>query len=165
MGLNGSHASYKDGYDAVDRAALPYNDNLTEIVNDYNRSLHHTDRFIEQAHQLMKSDSSAIMIYFSDHGEVVGKGHGMSYGKSQIEIPLFTINRSPIELDKLVAKYTYQQENKESVNSLAFFYIISELLGYQVSQNKIKHAIEESHYVYFADKSVNLASEMKNSNQ
>lgn len=164
MGLNGSHGAYKDGYDSIDAAHLPYNEELSQDVNDYNRTIHHTDRLIKEAHELMGEDQDAVLIYFSDHGEVVGKGHGMSYGRNQIEIPLFTINKSSIDLDNLVKKYTYQQENKEAVNSLAFFYIISELLGYQVSQEGIEHAIEESKYVYFSDRTVQLASEMKDNN-
>lgn len=161
MGLSGSHVAYKDRYDAQDAEALPADPSISQTILDYNRTIHHTDRFLRKSHELIANDSSSVMIYFSDHGELIGKGHGMNYGKSQIEIPMVTINKSSVKLNELTSKYTYLHEGKESLNSISFFYIISEMLGYSVSDEKVKHRIEESKYVYYGDMSVGLATDMK----
>lgn len=161
VGLNGSHGSYADGCDEIDEKALPYDDSLDEMNNSYNRTIHHTDRFLKAMHEIILQDSSSVMIYLSDHGEIIGKGHGMREGRAQIEIPIMFFNNSDIDLDNIISKYTYTTDSEKALNSLAIFNIIAELMGYHVSPEEIEQVLKESQYVYFADKTVGLASEMK----
>ena len=71
-------------------------------------------------------------------------------------------NNSTADLQAIISKYTYTTdgENGEALNSLSLFYIIAELMGYTVSEETIQQALTESKYVYFADRTVGLASEM-----
>lgn len=161
IGLNGSHGAYRDGTDNIDQTALPDDKKLSPMDNDYNRSIHHTDRFIKEMHEVMLQDSSSVMLYASDHGEIIGKGHGMTEGTAQIRIPLMAFNNSTVDLQAIISKYTYTtSEKSEALNSLSLFYIIAELMGYTVSEEAIQQALTESKYVYFADRTVGLASEM-----
>lgn len=163
IGLNGSHAAYKGGTDEIDEKSLPNDESLSTTDNDYNRSIHHTDRLLKEMHEIMLQDSSSVMLYASDHGEIIGKGHGMTEGRAQIEIPLMTFNNSAVDLDAIISKYTYITDNDQgkALNSLSLFYVIAELMGYTVSEEAIQHVLTESKYVYFADRTVGLASEMK----
>lgn len=162
VGLNGSHGNYADGADEIDEAALPYDNSITPDDNNYNRSIHHTDRFLRAMYEIMLQDSSSVMLYSSDHGEIIGKGHGMREGRAQIEIPIMTFNNSGVDLDAIIDKYTLgENNNMKTLNNQSLFYIVAELMGYTVDNEAINHVLHESQYVYYADKTIGRISEMK----
>ena len=163
IGLNGSHGGYADGLDEIDQAALPSDNSLSKDDNNYNRTIHHTDRFLRAMHQVVLRDSSSVMLYASDHGEIIGKGHGMREGRAQIEIPMLAFNNSKVDLDKIIDKYTYQtkRDSSKALNNQSLFYIVAELMGYTVSEEAIKQTLHESRYVYYADKTIGLAADMQ----
>lgn len=63
-----------------------------DVVVDYNRTIHHTDRVLEALYNTVKDDKSSVIAYFSDHGEIIGKGHGfLDEGTEWFEIQMITI--------------------------------------------------------------------------
>jgi heptose-I-phosphate ethanolaminephosphotransferase len=78
----GSHQGYADKFDPIDREALPNED-------DYDRSIHKSDRVLGEIFKLLQSSGKKYAALFvSDHGEIVGKGHGlMDGGPNQFKIP------------------------------------------------------------------------------
>lgn len=149
--LAGSHDSYSDRYDEIDRQQIH---GEGQIV-DYDRSIHHTDRVLREVYKIMKQDESSILIYMPDHGENVGAGHGFSMVKSQFQVPLVTINNSHYPINFTVCKYldTQRVESAElmNINLGSVMYIASEILGYDISDDLLKHVVDDGRYVFHED--------------
>lgn len=144
--LEGSHIHYADKYDDIDRTAINYESKDKKNL-DYDRSIHHTDRFMKAVYDVMHRDSTAVMLYVSDHGEVPGLGHGyMKSFKEQYEIPFITYNFTKNNLDSLVNKYVDKENDR--FNTVNISYVLSELLGYQISDALKNEAVEDSKYVF-----------------
>lgn len=157
--LYGSHLSYDHRITDEDRKALPGENNA---VNDYDRSIYHTDRTLREIYKIMEEDSSSVLYYFPDHGEIIGKGHGfMEGGARQFEIPIITINRSQIPLDSILIRYIDDQS--KLVNNSNSFHIISEIMGYKVTDSSAKEAAEYGKYVYHADGKIYLFKDVQKS--
>ena len=141
--LQGSHMRYSDKIDDIDREAIK--DNTT--FGDYARTIHHTDRVLKEIYKIARRDSSSIMYYFSDHAEVVGKGHGfVTKGGRQFEVPLVTISTPDFSkpLDSIVNKYKVKEGFINNVNTI---YILSEIMGYTIDESNIKKALNDSEYI------------------
>lgn len=137
--LNGSHFSYKDKFDDIDRMAFPGEDTGER---NYNRSLHHTDRVVGAVCEIAQRDSSSLVYYVSDHGEIVGKGHGLWLGGAiQYRTPMVTINNGSFHVDSIMHRYMEPETSRISNSSL--IYILSECLGYDVPQRYVDKAIED----------------------
>lgn len=155
--LMGSHMSYSDKYDDIDTKALPGD---KSVLNEYDRSIHHTDRVMEEIYKVAQQDSSFLICYFSDHGEIIGQGHGISHEKkSQFEIPLVTINNSSVPIDSIMQRYVDPQSSL--INTSSMIYIMSEIFGYTVPAKYVEQAIEDGRSVRHPDWSVSRYSEMK----
>lgn len=165
--LAGSHIHYEDRIDDIDIEALPYD--IANKTLAYDRSVHHTDRVLKEIFKIMKTDKSSILYYIADHGEVVNKGHGwgnIKDGVEQYRIPLLTINNSDFPLDSIMQKYIDPQS--EHITSTSTSYIISETLGYTVSDSLRSVAIDNGRYTIFTDrvaKLMDLAKYNKANNQ
>lgn len=146
INLYGSHTNYTN-YDDTDKAHISDNG----IIADYDRTIHHTDRFMRNFYKMIENDSSSVVVYISDHGEILElKGHGfLGKGSSQFEVPLLTINHSNIPIDSLVNKYIVP--GKDRINTLIVTYILLELMGYTISDEQIDFIRQQSNYVYHVD--------------
>lgn len=166
--LVGSHAGYRSRYDKLDEDAIfettiyeaPLNNDEskfktdTKTILDYNRAIHHTDRVLNDIYKLMISDNTpSLLLYISDHSEIIGFGHGFSaHGTKQLDVPFIYINNSSLSIDSIVEKYITPELFK--LNSSNLIYILSEILGYKVSDELVKKALNEGLYIFYADNKV-----------
>lgn len=154
--LYGSHLSYSHRITDIDISALPGEG--TDV--DYDRSIYHTDRTLRGIYNIMKEDSSFVLLYFPDHGEIVGKGHGfMEEGAKQFEIPIITINKSQMPIDSIMTRYT--DPLSKLINNSNSFHIISEIMGYRTSDSSVKKAIEEGRHIFHSDGKAYLFEEIQ----
>lgn len=155
--LIGSHMQYRDHYDNIDKLAIP--DNNTNTL-DYDRSIHHTDRTLKEITNIAFRDSSSIVYYISDHGEIINTGHGyVSQGVKQFHIPLVTINNSRVPIDSIVNKYI--DPSNKLIGETSTVYILSEILGYSIPQKDVEEVIKSGRYVFHADEKIYLYEDLK----
>lgn len=142
----GSHYSYKSKYDETDKEALSRD--IGRNIH-YDRSIHHTDRFIHQVYDLIKNlDENVVIFYYSDHGEAI-KSEG--YDLTELErhcVPLVVIqnNANTINPDSIILKYY----NKEIgiYNTSNNIYAMSEIMGYDVSDKNVSEAQNNAMFYY-----------------
>ncbi|MFT8451493.1 MAG: phosphoethanolamine transferase [Zymomonas mobilis] len=129
--IMGSHENYKDKRTAEDISALPNAD-------EYDQSIHRTDRILHQIIDMADHElGDYTLVYTSDHGEVVGMGHGLQYGGyDQYNIPM--IVRDP------TGEYCRYVEKLRNVDgyysSLMNKYLILDMLGYDIDPKVIEEA-------------------------
>lgn len=123
--LHGSHIGYDEDYDPEDKAALPTSD-------DYDRSVHKTDRILKSVIDIAKEKLGDFdFIYIPDHGEIINKGHGLQYGGyDQYKVPLYikNVGSNCNDIER------YRGENGY-INDLAIRALIATMMGYQLSQD------------------------------
>ena len=86
--LIGSHIDYSIRYDKSE-ALIKY---PSEYSEEYDNSIHYTDKFISEIYKKFDNES-LLLIYVSDHGEVVRQGHGFMHPyKDEYEIPLIALS-------------------------------------------------------------------------
>ncbi len=160
MHQDGSHIPYiPPRYDSIDAEAIK---DQSE-VSLYDRTIHHTDRFLREVLKIASEDPSAVIYYVSDHGETVNQSHGfLLRGTDQFEVPLLTINQSMLNVDSIARKYVNPETGY--LNGLSTIYILSEILGYKVSDDVVKYAIESGKYVYQANGKAYLYKDIENNN-
>jgi heptose-I-phosphate ethanolaminephosphotransferase len=92
-----------------------------------------------------------VLFYSPDHGEIIGLGHGLTFGGTdQYEIPMM-MKYSHGDFCHEVEKY----RNKDGyINSFAEHYIFSEFMGYSVTSQVIDNYMKESPFVYHSDDNV-----------
>ncbi|NDW08815.1 sulfatase-like hydrolase/transferase [Dysgonomonas sp. 520] len=145
--LVGSHHDYNTRYDEIDKNSIPGDD----IVADYDRSIHHTDRVFREIYGVMKDDlSSSVIYYISDHGEVIGKGHAFGW-QQDYRVPVFAIsnNTDVVNTDSIIGKYVDQES--QLINTSSSIYILSEILGYKIPQSAVDKSIVDGRYVLDKD--------------
>lgn len=149
--LLGSHVPYSERYDKVDEQALPALPGEKFITTEYDRTIHHTDRLMRDLYQIVKQDSSSVLYYFSDHAELVENGgHGvMKFERGLFDIPLVTINNSSLPIDSIVQRYIPIFSPISSSNSI---YILSEMMGYTITDRAVEKTLEENKYIFHVDK-------------
>jgi glucan phosphoethanolaminetransferase (alkaline phosphatase superfamily) len=156
--LVGSHNNYSDRYDKIDADAIP--NSGSSLQTDYDRSIHHTDRVLHEIYNIMQQDSTAVFFHFSDHGEILGKGHGpWKNGIAQYDIPLITINRNEERIDTVMKKYL--EPDTRLINNSSTIYVLAEMMGYIISQEQIDKSISDGRYVRHADQTYSPYSEIK----
>lgn len=150
--LKGSHLDYRDKYDNTDIKALEdYSDTNKNI--DYDRSIHHTDRVLSELNYLLQTEQndsiSSVMIYYSDHGEIINKGHGiMNEGIEQFKIPFVIIPyNTRIDISQAIAPYLING----IFNSNSISYLMALILGYKIDSNLEQKARNEAEYHYHVD--------------
>lgn len=153
--LMGSHFMYDQRHDSIDDLAIP--DGPDYQTTHYDRSIHHTDRVLEEIYRVIEKDSTAVMCYLSDHGEVIGLGHGfMNTERAQFDIPFVTINNTSLPVDSIVQEYLHR--DPVFINTTNLIYLISELMGYSVSKELKSKLVADSKYILHADGNVHDSS-------
>lgn len=140
---DGSHQPYR--YDSIDVEALAESIEHAE----YNRTIHHTDRVLKEIYKIASQDSSSIVYYISDHGEVLGSIHGHALlvkGTEQFDIPFVVMNNSKTNTDSIISKYI--DTDSGNIFTANNIYIMAEILGYRIADEVAKSAIEKNKYVY-----------------
>lgn len=148
--LIGSHEPYQYRYDDVDVKAI--SQKYSTHITNYDRSIHYTDRVLSQIYKyILGNDESALLYYFSDHGECIGLGHAqIAGGRDQFKTPLIVLKHNiDLDVDEILQKY----ENKEieGINNLNTVHILSEILGYKIEQEALDNTRKESEYIYHID--------------
>jgi len=144
INLSGSHFLY-DNFDNIDQEKIPGNG----LITDYDRTIHHTDRFMRTLYKMMEKDTSSVFVYISDHGEYLPlKGHGfLGKGTSQFEVPFLIINHSNIKsIDSIVNKYYIPEKSK--INTMSVTYTVLELMGYSITHDFVEHVQQQSNYIF-----------------
>ena len=144
INLQGSHGGYSNKSDEIDRKAIPGN----SVTNQYDRSIHHTDRVLREIYNVVKADTSSVLCYISDHGQSLDMGgHGMiNGGFRQFDVPMFVINQSKIDVDAIIDRYFLHDKNR--INTLSVTNILAELMGYSFSDEVISEVRAESNYIF-----------------
>jgi len=141
--MQGSHMRYTDKIDDIDRKAIK--DETTE--GNYARTIHHTDRFIRSIYNVSQNDDSSLIYYFSDHGELLGLGHGLiTKGSRQFDVPLITISNNITNVDSIVSQY--KDPESGMINNTSTTYILSEIMGYDVSEYLKQQSVQDGKYIY-----------------
>ena len=140
--LLGSHLPYTNYY---------YNDKKNNPdMDDYDLTILKTDNIIRRIQSIVENSGDYILIYTSDHGEIVNKGHGFRYGKDQFLIPLFLFTNQDQKICKYINKF---RNNNGWLNGNMNKYILSEFLSYNIDE---KHLDKEKEQ----DKILNTNSEI-----
>lgn len=149
--LRGSHLDYKDKFDDIDAKALNQWRYRGEVIN-YDRSIYHTNRVLAELTRFMQisatNNTSAAIIYFSDHGEIINRGHGvMDETNEQFKIPFIIIPHNFSGSSKIIEPYIIDGV----LNSNSITYIASLFLGYNVDSILENKARNEAGYYYHVD--------------
>jgi len=129
--LIGSHVKYKARYKNHN---ILINDSKN-IVDEYDNTIYMTDNIIEKIFDhFTKQQKKIILIYISDHGEVVNKkkhGHGFlpSY-QDEYDIPFVIYSSIENERLKILSQQNNKKFNLESLN-----YIIKYVTGISDENN------------------------------
>lgn len=123
--IMGSHMAYSSKRDKVDIEDLPN-------ASDYDQSIHHTDRLLKSIiENADKTLQDYILIYTSDHGEVVGKGHGIpSAGQVEYRVP-FIIYGKNLSWCETAESYRNINRNYMSVMNK---YLLLKMMGYEIKE-------------------------------
>lgn len=151
----GSHMPYKYGADSLDIARFPDND----VETSYLRTIHHVDRLLHKVYNIVKNDTvPAALFYYSDHGELIGRGHGIlndvtpEENRTQFTVPVISIMNDAaagIVNDKIFKEYYSPEIN--GISTQNFINIVSESMGYDYSKEFIEKSIENGRYIYHID--------------
>ncbi|MEX0445281.1 sulfatase-like hydrolase/transferase [Xenorhabdus sp. SGI246] len=145
--LSGSHIPYEN-YNDDDKRELGN-------VHPYDLTIHHTDNVIGKIIRVLNKNFSGdyVLIYTSDHGEEIDKGHGFLTGIKQYEVPF--ISYSPVQ-SKGICNLVHKYINKNNkLSGLMNKYILAELLGYELDE-KIIFNEKNNDRILQADGSVKL---------
>ncbi|WP_232326261.1 phosphoethanolamine transferase [Xenorhabdus hominickii] len=141
--LHGSHMPYKN-YDDADKMALPNADN-------YDLTIHHTDRVINNIYNVInKKNINYSLIYTSDHGEIVNKGHGYQKGREQYLVPFMYKSNNHQYNCQLIESF---RNEGGYLSGLMNKYILSNLIGYDIDPS-ILNKERNNDRVLTADESV-----------
>ncbi len=123
--LWGSHQPYSN-FDEKDKNALP-------DVDDYDLTIYHTDRVIKSLYDMIEESSKDyVILYTSDHGEIVGKGHGFIEGKDQYLIPFMYKSMNRNYDCQFIESF---RNNNGWLSGLMNKFILSDLLSYKIKKN------------------------------
>lgn len=116
-----------------------YTDTEKQQLNDagdYDLTIRHTDNVIGRLYdEVTLVTDDYIFIYTSDHGEIVGKGHGFSKGAEQFLIPFLYKSGNLSYNCEFIEKY----RNKDGwLSGLMNKYILSELFGYSLDPSIVE---------------------------
>lgn len=139
----GSHEPYHAQSEEEDAIAIPGKNRIDE----YDRTIHYTDRFIGAMNNIAQNYKPSVVYYFSDHGEVVGKGHGMKHGGLvQFKVPILVFNYSDLPVSSIVDRY--QDKERDLLSTSNNVYILAQIMGYNIAEEVAQKARSENNYVY-----------------
>lgn len=124
--LWGNHQPYNN-FDEDDQNELPQ-------AEEYDWTIHHTDRVLSSLIETIEENNQPYtLIYTSDHGEIVNKGHGFEKGREQYFVPfLFKSNNYNCQ-------FIENFRNDDGwISGLMNKYILSMLLGFKVDPKIIE---------------------------
>lgn len=148
--LHGSHAPYNN-YTEDDYIKLVESGSSNP---DYDATIRKTDRILNGIIRSMSDDS--LLIYLSDHGEVIGKGHGLDTpSKDQFEVPFFVYDTSS-DRDEIV-KFISKLSVNNTFNIQMTMELMLNALGYEFVEIKVPDPLE----VYYSDGAVMRYSDME----
>ena|SRR5690625_1083679 len=139
--MAGSHRPYENKFDPVDERALPEAD-------DYDRSIHKTDRVLAQVIETLEGqDRPYLMFFTSDHGEIVGRGHGMKYGNGdQYRIPYLMKSSTP---DDRICQYAEGLRNDNGyISGLSNRFVLLSLLGYDLDEQFVQQEVDHDRVLH-----------------
>ena len=140
--LNGSHSPYLN-YEKSDYHELGANRKNDQAIR-YDATIKKTDRIIKEI--IKNITTNSIVIYVSDHGEVIGKGHGLARpSKDQFDVPFFIYDNS--EISQKNARHILSLTNGEIFNTQYTMDFVIKLLGYNIDLNNR----EDPYQVYFSN--------------
>lgn len=150
--MNGSHQKYSNKYDDIDKNALPN-------ASDYDKSIHHTDRVISNVFEYLEMSGKKYSVLFtSDHGEVVGRGHGyVNDGGKQLFVPLVYFSNSS---DKCTKIESLRGENGW-ISGLSNKFIVLDMMGYDLNDSFIKKEINNDRIFRSNAEVANFLDELK----
>jgi len=148
--LIGSHYEYSDRYDSEHILFK----NAVKIEEKYDNTIFYTDYVIKEIYKyFMKQKKSLLLVYISDHGEVVSElkyGHGFYPGthKDEYEIPFIVYSSiANTRLDNLMLK------NNKKINIENFKSIINYITGkdpnLQISYSKDVIAVDPRNIIEY----------------
>lgn len=110
------------------------------FTDDYDASVFNTDRFISQIiEQADRSLKNYKLVYVSDHGEVIGAGHGFPTKDNEMyQIPLITNDRA------LCGSISPLRHASGYFSSDLTKYLILNMLGFRVDSHEMKHLVDKS---------------------
>lgn len=143
------------GGDSIDAERFPGKDQETQYI----QTIHHVDRLLKRTSDIVMNDSvPAALFYYSDHGEVIGKGHGFVNNitadetLSQFSVPLICImNDAAKEIVTKEIFEKYYDPEMQSISAQNLINIISETIGYNVNDDFVEQSIENGRYIYHVD--------------
>ncbi|MEG0280269.1 MAG: phosphoethanolamine transferase [Morganella sp. (in: enterobacteria)] len=125
--LRGSHIPYTN-FDS--NSAL-----LNPEMDNYDLTVLRTDSVVKSIYDVLsEKEINFSLIYTSDHGEIVNKGHGFKKGREQYLIPFMFYSKNN-DFDCL---FIESFKNKDGwLSGLMNKYILSEMLGYEIDEKFI----------------------------
>ncbi|WP_220730839.1 phosphoethanolamine transferase [Morganella morganii] len=124
--LLGSHKPYAN-YTETEKS---------QFSDDYDRTIRYTDRVMGHLYdEITAAADDYTLIYTSDHGELIGKGHGFTTGSEQFMIPFLYKSANSSFDCQFIEKYRNQDG---WLSGLMNKYILSELLGYLLNQKVVE---------------------------
>ena len=126
--LWGSHKPYLN-FSSNEKKSHPDFDN-------YDLTLLHTDNLLNEINNVIVGKATDYtLIYTSDHGEIVDKGHGFQKGVEQYLIPFMYKSTSNNYNCKFIESF---RNNDGWISGLMNKFILSSLLGYSINADVIK---------------------------
>lgn len=130
--LMGSHDDYDKRYP---KAWARFGEK--SVFDRYDNTIYFTDHILEQINQLAQGLGKVLIVYFSDHGELVAwenNGHGFDPAYQQeYQTPLVFHSSIPNpHLDRLFSQYKDQEINAETLDEM-----IKIVMGTQQDLNKV----------------------------
>lgn len=154
--LSGEHADYaiRNGESVPSRhrqaiaQQVPDNALLSQAELSYFSSVHLTDTILDGLiKEVFADEQDSLFVYFSDHGEVIGKGHGLQpiQIEDELAIPYFAIGRLAKNMTRAIDCY---RDNKHHLfNNAHFPEVLLTTLGMKVEPPK-----QVKHFTYYSIK-------------
>lgn len=137
----GSHGPYAEQYDPIDKEKLP-------AASDYDRTINKTDRVVGDVYKILNDSGMKYSILFtSDHGEIIGRGHGiMNGGTDQYLIPYIYMTNS--EGSKMCEYIESLRNRNKYINALSNKFVLLKMIGYEVDERFVRSEVERDRILH-----------------
>ncbi|ROV59840.1 phosphoethanolamine transferase [Vibrio ponticus] len=140
--LSGEHADYaiRNGEPVPDKhfeaikAQLSNQQTISSTELAYLSSIHMTDDLLDNLVSAMFDDATnSLLVYFSDHGEVIGKGHGLQpiQIEEELAIPYLAIGTLANKMARVID--CYRDHRHQLYNNSYFPEVLLSTLGMEVA--------------------------------
>lgn len=139
--MAGSHWPYSEKFDKVDEETLP-------SADDYDKSIRKTDRILGSIlRELSEEKKDYALLFFSDHGEIVGKGHGISGGGANQYLIPYMVKTFGVPND--VCGFVEALRGKNGyINALSNKFVLLKLLGYEVDSGYVASEVRNDRVLH-----------------